>query len=286
MDSRSPARVGCVLVLAGQRGAADPVASESGVAFKVLVPVAGVPMLVRVIDCVHEACPEAPVYVSSADSTLLEARPELARSRAEGDVRHHASGPSPAASLADFSESGACAPPALVVTGDHPLLTPAIVQHFLEAASLSDADLVVGLVESACFRARFPDQSRTFVPLGRESFTGTNLFLLRTPAAARVARLWTRAEAVRKKPWRLVSLFGFSTLLGVALRRVDLSGALARVSKASGARVDAVRLPFAEAAIDVDSPGDLRLVERLLSDRCADQSALPDSSTKQSRLGS
>ena len=32
-----------------------------------------------------------------------------------------------------------------------------------------------------------------------------------------------------------------------------------------GARVAAVRLPFAEAAIDVDKPADLALVEAILS---------------------
>jgi hypothetical protein len=42
---------------------------------------------------------------------------------------------------------------------------------------------------------------------------------------------------------------------------------MARVSRALGAEIRAVPLPFAEAAIDVDRPTDLELVTRILGDR-------------------
>ena len=42
---------------------------------------------------------------------------------------------------------------------------------------------------------------------------------------------------------------------------------MARASAVIGARVAAVRLPFAEAAIDVDKPADLELVEAILGRR-------------------
>ena len=71
---------------------------------------------------------------------------------------------------------------------------------------------------------------------------------------------------------------GPSTLLAFALRRLDLDAALERVSHAMQVRVEAVRLPFAEAAIDVDRPSDLALVTRILA---GDQSRRSPSSLKQ-----
>ena len=57
------------------------------------------------------------------------------------------------------------------------------------------------------------------------------------------------------------------SLLLFVLRRLSFDAALARGSAAIGCRVDAVRLPFAEAAIDVDRPSDLALVSKILTAR-------------------
>ncbi len=70
-----------------------------------------------------------------------------------------------------------------------------------------------------------------------------------------------------------MSVFGPISLLLFLLRRLDLDAALARASRAIGARVEAVRLPFAEAAVDVDKPSDLELVSRLLAESQREPSA-------------
>ncbi len=51
------------------------------------------------------------------------------------------------------------------------------------------------------------------------------------------------------------------------LRRLDLDAAFERASRAIGARVRPVPLPFPEAGIDVDRATDLALAERILADR-------------------
>jgi hypothetical protein len=84
-----------------------------------------------------------------------------------------------------------------------------------------------------------------------------------------VAHFWLRAEAVRKKPWKLVALFGPVALARFAVRRLDLEEAVARVSSTIGVRVAVVRMPFAECAIDVDSAADLEVASRLLAARRA-----------------
>jgi GTP:adenosylcobinamide-phosphate guanylyltransferase len=270
-----------VLVLAGRRGERDPVAAVAGVSHKALVRVAGAPMLERVLESLRAALPHATLHVSCGDAALLRETGVLGRLVEAGVIRHHPSAGSPAASVAAFLESGPEAP-LLVTTADHALLSREVVEHFVAAARSRDADVVVGLVERACFRERFPDVRRTFVPLRDGAFTGANLFLLRPPAAVRVVRFWTRAERQRKRPWRLVALFGATTLVRVLLGRLDLAGALARVSEVAGGAVEAVVLPFPESAIDVDTTADLEQAERLLG---AQRSAL-DSSSKTRRTGS
>ena len=61
--------------------------------------------------------------------------------------------------------------------------------------------------------------------------------------------------------------FGWRPLLAYLLGRLTLDDAMARASNVIGARVAAVVLPYAEAAIDVDKPADLELVETILARR-------------------
>jgi hypothetical protein len=124
----------------------------------------------------------------------------------------------------------------------------------------------VGLVRAEVVRARYPESVRTYLRLGAGAYSGANLFAFLTPTARRAAAFWVRAEQFRKRPWRLASAFGPVSLLLYAAGRLDLDAALERVSRAMGVRVRAVLLPFAEAAIDVDRPADLALVERILGD--------------------
>jgi len=262
LDPRAPTPA---LLLAGRRGPADAVAAAAGVSHRALVPVAGIPMLVRVARTLLATPGLGPVRVSLDDPGILAREPALAAEVAAGRLTLHASRESPAASVADAL---ADAPgPLLVTTADHPLLTRAMLEHFLTRARASGADVAVGVVAASVVRAAHPASPRTFVPLRGEGWSGANLFWLRPPAAQRVAAFWRRAEQDRKRPWRLVRHFGMSTLAAFLLRRLDLDAALARVSRAVGARVVAVPLPFAEAAIDVDRPADLALAERLLAQR-------------------
>jgi hypothetical protein len=135
------------------------------------------------------------------------------------------------------------------------------------AARDVDADVVAAVVTEEVLRRHHPESPRTIVPLRGEGVTGANLFLLRTPEAERVVAFWARTEGVRKRPWRLVSLFGPVALARFALRTLDLDAAARVASRRIGARVAVVRLPFAEAAIDVDRPADLALATRILGAR-------------------
>lgn len=253
------------LVLAGSRREGDPLARAQGVGRRALVEVHGQPMLLRVVRSLRAVPTLGRVRISIDDPSALDTVAELEALRREGVLDTHASLDSPSRSVLDALE--AWQGPVLVTTADHALLTPEVAAHFLSECDGAAADVVVGLVRRAVVEARFPETTRTWLRFRDDDYTGANLFAFRTRDARRAAAFWTRAESFRKRPWRMISAFGPVASALFLLRRLTLDAALERASRAIGVRVRAVRLPFAEAAVDVDRPSDLELAERILSER-------------------
>lgn len=261
-----------VLLLAGRRGPTDPVALHAGVSHKILVPIVGVPMIVRVVRSLRAVPSIKRIVISLDDPMILDGLVEMRPLVEAGVLRvHHTQGRSPSESVLQYFTSQTVHEPLIVTTADHPLLTSEMAEHFCAAVAASAADVVVGVVAESLFRAQYPESKRSFIPLRGESFCGTNLFALRTPRAAAAAAFWHHAGQFRKRPWRLISTFGLTTLLLLALRRLDLAAAIPRVTRVLGASVDVVLMPFAECAIDVDNVNDLETASRILVERGANR---------------
>jgi GTP:adenosylcobinamide-phosphate guanylyltransferase len=255
------------LVLAGSRGGSDDLAAAQGQRHRALIPVGGVPMLVRVVRTLRAAPSIGKIVVSIDDPAALDPVPELRSLVAGGALAVRRSERSPSRSVVVALESLPAGEPVLVTTADHALLTPEMVEHFTRACGREPADVRVALVAASLLRARFPESKRTYLPMRDDLYSGANLFAFLTPAAKRAAEFWVRAEASRKRPWRLALAFGPRALIAFWRRRFDLDAALEQVSRVIGARVRAVKMPFAEAAIDVDRAADLELATRILSER-------------------
>jgi GTP:adenosylcobinamide-phosphate guanylyltransferase len=233
-------------------------------------------MLVRVIRCLRAVPGIGRIVISTDDPATLQNLPEI-RALCDADALsfHLATGRSPAESVLGYFRSLSPGESLLIITADHPLLTPEMVGHFCTAAAHSDADVVAGAVSASLFRARYPHSKRSFIPSRGESYCGTNLFALLTPRAVNAVVFWIHAGQFRKRPWRLIRVFGLMTLILVALRRLDLQTGLARVSRVIGARIAVVLMPFPECAIDVDTPDDLATAARILAAREAIPHSLP-----------
>ncbi|MEZ5932570.1 MAG: nucleotidyltransferase family protein [Alphaproteobacteria bacterium] len=257
------------LVLAGSRGPTDPVARAKGLPHKALVPVAGTPMLERVVSTLF-AVPGIGHVTLCADAALADYGFGAALTREINDGRITLAAPrrTPSESVAQALEAmpEGAAFPLLVTTADHPLLTVPMVEHFCARAP-AEADLVIGLAEADVIRARYPDAIRTFYRFKAKGYSGCNLFLLNTPTARKVVTFWREMERHRKRPWRLVAAVGVLPLLRFALGQLSLESALRHLSMRVGAEIGMVAMPFAEAAIDVDKPGDLDLAEAILRAR-------------------
>jgi hypothetical protein len=121
------------------------------------------------------------------------------------------------------------------------------------------------MVARRTVEAAWPETKRTWLKARGGQYSGANLFALANARAARALDLWAGIERDRKKTWRLLAFLGPSILIGALTRTLSLQGAANRIGAKLGLSARAVVLPYAEAAIDVDKPEDLRLVERILS---------------------
>jgi CTP:molybdopterin cytidylyltransferase MocA len=254
------------LILAGSRGPDDPMAKAAGVSHKALLPVAGVPMLLRVVEALRETGGIERIYVCIEDARVIFQVPALEALHRARVLEAVPAAESPAASVAAALRRIDLTEPLLVTTGDHPLLTPAILQRFLESAP-KDCDLAVALAPADVVAAAYPGAIRTFYRLGKQRFSGCNLFLVRSPNVARVADFWRGLEAHRKRPMRLIWQIGPLALIKVVLGMMNAEQAFAYLSRKAGATIRHVELPIAEAAVDVDKPADLELVERIFASR-------------------
>ncbi|NOT58240.1 MAG: NTP transferase domain-containing protein, partial [Deltaproteobacteria bacterium] len=113
-----------VLLLAGRRGPTDPVAQHAGVSHKILVPIVGVPMIVRVVRSLRAVPSVKRIVMSLDDPTILDGLVELRPLIEAGVVRvHHTQGRSPSESVLQYFTSQPEHEPLIVTTADHPLLT-------------------------------------------------------------------------------------------------------------------------------------------------------------------
>jgi GTP:adenosylcobinamide-phosphate guanylyltransferase len=256
------------LVLAGQRARGEPVADAAGLSHKCLVPVAGVPMLARVVAGLDASEAIGRIAVSIEDPGLLDTLPELSAMIASGRLLAIKSAGSPSLSaLAAADSLGAGALPMLITTADHPLLTGAMVDDFLGVSARSGADMTAGLTPGAVLMAAYPRARRTFLKFRDGPYTGSNLFAVLTPDGLKALAFWRRVERDRKRPWRIAKAFGLRSLLAYLLGRLTLDETMVRASRTIGATVRAVPTPLAETGIDVDKPEDLILVEEILRAR-------------------
>jgi hypothetical protein len=153
--------------------------------------------------------------------------------------------------------------PLLVTTADHALLMPEWITRFI--ADAPAVDVAALLARRPVVEAVAPATQRTWLRFADGAWSGCNLFWLRTPNAAAAIGLWRLVEADRKRPWRIVCRLGPGLLLRYLLGRLTLAAAVHHLGHRAGVEAAVVATPFGLAAIDVDKPADLELVQGLLA---------------------
>ncbi|MCP4626963.1 MAG: NTP transferase domain-containing protein [bacterium] len=253
------------LVLAADRGPDDPVARSAGAPCKSLTPVAGIPMVFRVINALETTSEVGTITLCGPPEPIVNQTLDLADLIAAGNVKWYANQATPSTSAYHVLQQLPQEVPVLLTTADHALLNARIVDHFCRHARDTGCDVVAGIARHEVVAAAYPQTKRTATRLAEGAYCGCNLFAFLTPRARLAANFWRQVESQRKNPLRVIKILGWAAVLRFVMGRLTLPEALDRLSHRLGFKAGAVIMPFAEAAVDVDSVSDLKLVERIVS---------------------
>jgi MobA-like NTP transferase domain len=250
------------LILAAQRpGERNPVAIERGVSHKCIAPVAGVPMITHVVDCLRALQRVERILVSIDDPAVLAQLPGLRRY-----VEPVQSGVNLADSVALAMEA-APGRPLLITTADNVLHTPEMLDYFWMAANVSGADGAFGMTHEKVMKAKFPEGQRRFYRFRDGGYSNCNLYALLSPNGLKAARAFAGGGQFIKHKKRMIQAFGWFNVALFATGLLSLPHAGRRLSHAFGARIAPIHMPFAEAPIDVDNVRTLNLAETILHQR-------------------
>ena len=249
------------IVLAADRSAGDSVAAAAGVACKCLVPVAGTPMVFRVLDALSASDHIGECILCGPPRPIIESNRQLSERLETANVRWMENQSTPSTSTLSVLNTLPDTGPVLVTTADHALLNPEMIDYFCRSASETSCDVVAAVATHETIMAAYPGMRRTVTRLKDGGFCGCNLFAFMTPRARVAADFWRRVESQRKKPWRVAGALGPVVILRYLLGLLSLEEALNRMSRRLDMRIGAVKMPFAEAAVDVDTVSDWKFVE-------------------------
>jgi GTP:adenosylcobinamide-phosphate guanylyltransferase len=255
------------VVLAADRGSFDPLALTAGVPCKSFIPVGGRPMVLRVLDTLAGAREVDSLAVCGPSEALLAREPELFSRINEGRIRWIPPQATPSASTYHVLEGLSPDVPVLVTTADHAFLTAEIVDFFCGKARASGCDVVAALAPYEQVMRAFPRTKRTATRLSDGAFCSCNLFAFLTPRAKNAAEFWRQCERNRKKPWKIMRVIGWQVVVRYLLGKLSLEEGLKRLSARMNVKAGVIIMPFPEAAVDVDTVSDWRLVEEVLAGR-------------------
>jgi GTP:adenosylcobinamide-phosphate guanylyltransferase len=224
----------------------------------------GIPMVYRVLDALAASTQINARILCGPPKSIVDLEPELIARISSGEVKWVENQQTPSTSAYHVLQSLPQQTPVLLTTADHAMLNDDMIDYFCTRARHTGCDVVAGLARYEVVTKAYPQTRRTATRLQDDSYCGCNLFAFLTPQARRAADFWRQVEKQRKSPLRVIRVLGVMAVLRYLLGKLSLAGALDRMSQRLGFRAGAVIMPYAEAAIDVDSVADLKLVQEIV----------------------
>ncbi|HMN29729.1 MAG TPA: NTP transferase domain-containing protein [Caldilineaceae bacterium] len=252
-----------VVILAGQDpDQHDPLALHNGVSHKVLIEIAGQPMIHYVVQALI-ACPAIERIVVIG----LEPQPALASDRliflpGQGKLLDNV-----VCGFSWLAQQGPADRYVLLTTGDLPLVSSANLEWFLQACQPLSEDIYWGIVEERTMAATFPASRRSYLRLVEGRYCNGGLMLGTIKAVLAGQAKVRELVAERKHIFRQVRMLGFGVVFKFLLRRLSLADAQQALQRLVNLRGAPVMLPFAETGMELAKLSQLELVRaRLVKD--------------------
>jgi len=256
------------IVLAAQRGGRlDPLADRFGVSHKCLVPILGKPLLERVLRALAEVPGLNRIHIS-IEKDAVEAVLDVPGARGQFGVP--VDFVPAASSLTDsvYAAAHGVDEPILVTTADNVLLSPAVAAEAVARMHAGAEGLLVVATREAVLAAH-PEGQRRFYKLKGGSYSNCNQYGINGPGALRMAETFRSGGQFAKNPKRLAETFGFFNLMLARFALISIEGAVKRMSRKFGLRVEAYVVADGTQAIDVDNQRTYDVAAQLLARRDA-----------------
>ncbi|GHF11858.1 hypothetical protein GCM10017044_02140 [Kordiimonas sediminis] len=257
-------KVTALILAASRRGAEDSVAKVQNVSHKCLVTIDGMIMLERVVREVKAAKDVGAIYVSIEKRELLEQIPALNEMLEKGEIHFTPSADNLYLSVRDAVANINPEWPLIVTTGDNALHTAEIINYFTDALAKSAPDIGVAMTPADVILNAYPDGKRAFHTLKDGGWSSCNLYAIKGPHALEPARVFEGGGQFGKNPNRILKAFGLMFMILYRWKLTTSTRLSEILSKRWGLKVQIIKMPFADAPIDVDNPGDLERTEQIL----------------------
>lgn len=252
------------MILAGDRGLSDPVASVAGVEGKAFAKLQGTTLIERVISVLHECRSVNKIYSVGPSQKYLTNRTSLHSFIEQHNVclLEPASGPS-ASAMRGVMQSDYY--PTLIVTCDLALLSVNVLDQYCETMVDISADFVASAIDYQKVHEIIPELKKTQYQFGSKVVCFANIFAVLAPEGLKAIDYWKEVEKSRKKPIQLIRKIDWISLLQYKLGRLSLDQVALKLSEKVGARLKIQCMPNAELAIDVDSAQDYQVIQKFLA---------------------
>lgn len=250
------------VILTGGRDLHNPLLAGSGVNSKVLLPVYGKPMLVWLYDTLAKSSYKPPIFLSTQD-------PEIEALEFSGPRKIVSNEDKAVGSFFRALHEVDTDRWVLLVSGDHVLLTPEMVDYFIRECLERDLVLGAAVVGRQTVNREYPNSKRTYFHAKGESYSGGNMYLVNKHLFIGNQKVMETIDNNRKKPWKSVFMLDPWTMLKILTRQLTMHQVADVASKLIGCKSGVVEMPFAECCMDVDKQSDLEIAEGILAKRAA-----------------
>jgi GTP:adenosylcobinamide-phosphate guanylyltransferase len=262
-----PAKVTVLVLAASRAGPQDAVAKLQNVSHKCLVDIDGEIMLQRVVREIAESKHAGDIYVSIESEELMRGVPYLNDMMEAGRLHFVAAGENLFASIEHAAATIPNPYPLVVSTGDNALHTSEMFDHFCAETLASGSEVAVAMTTAATILEAYPDGKRAFHELKDGGWSSCNLYAVTSERAIKAAKVFETGGQFGKQPRRILKAFGLRFMLMYKFSLATMDGMARYLANRWNVSVTVVRMPFADAPIDVDNPGDFTRTEGILKKR-------------------
>ena len=266
----SETRKATALILAASRlGPQDVVAQSQNVSHKCLITLDGMIMLERVVGEVIRAKDIDRIFISIEKEELIDSVPALKEMREKGEIQFVQSRENLFLSIMGAAEDINSPFPLIITTADNALHTTEMVDHFCNEIFTINPDAAIAMTPASVILEAYPEGKRAFHNLKDGGWSSCNLYALMTEKALAATKAFEGGGQFGKNPQRILKAFGFIFMVFYKYKLATSVTMGKLLSRRWGINLKLIRLPYADAPIDVDNPGDVILTEKILKARRA-----------------